>query len=55
MHLQIRFFSIKQESLAEKNRTWDPSDLKGLQELVKAKKELEDLGRKRRELHISFE
>lgn len=46
---------IKQESLAEKNRTWDPSDLKGLQELVKAKKELEDLGRKRRELHISFE
>lgn len=46
---------IKQESLAEKNRTWDPSDLQGLQELVKAKKELEDLGRKRRELHISFE
>lgn len=46
---------IKQESLAEKNRNWDPSDLQGLQKLVKAKKELEDLGRKRRELHISFE
>lgn len=46
---------IKQESLAEKNRNWDPTDLQGLQELVKAKKELEDLGRKRRELHISFE
>ena len=46
---------IKQESLAERNRTWDPSDLTGLQALVKAKKELEDLGRKRRELHISFE
>ena len=46
---------IKKESLAEKNRKWDPSDLKGLQELVKAKKELEELGRKRRELHISFE
>ena len=46
---------IKKESLAEKNRKWDPSDLQGLQELVKAKKELEELGRKRRELHISFE
>ena len=46
---------IKQESLAEKNRNWDSSDLQGLQKLVKAKKELEDLGRKRRELHISFE
>lgn len=46
---------IKQESLAEKNRNWDPSDLQGLQKLVKAKKELEDLGRKRRGLHISFE
>ena len=46
---------IKLESLAEKNRNWDPSDLQGLQKLVKAKKELEDLGRKRRELHISFE
>lgn len=29
---------IKQESLAEKNRNWDPTDLQGLQELVKAKK-----------------
>lgn len=46
---------IKKESLAEKNRKWDPSDLQGLQKLVKAKKELEELGRKRRELHISFE
>ncbi len=46
---------IKKESLAEKNRHWDPTDLQGLQDLVKAKKELEELGRKRRELHISFE
>lgn len=46
---------IKRESLAEKNRKWDPSDISGLQELVRAKKELEELGRKRRELHISFE
>ncbi len=46
---------IKEESLAEKNRTWDPSDMQGLQELIRAKKELEALGRKRRELHISFE
>ena len=29
--------------------------MKGLQEIVKAKKDLEELGRKRRELHISFE
>lgn len=46
---------IKKESLAEKNKNWDPADLQGLQDLVKAKKELEELGRKRRELHISFE
>ncbi len=46
---------IKQESLAEKNKNWDPTDMAGLQELVKAKKELEDLGRKRQQLHISFQ
>ena len=46
---------IKEESLAERNRNWDPTDIMGLQELIKAKKELEDLGRKRQELHISFE
>lgn len=46
---------IKEESLARKNRSWDPTDMNGLQEIVKAKKELEELGRKRRELHISFE
>ena len=45
---------IKEESLKEKNRTWDPADMAGLQELIKAKKELEDLGRKRQQLHISF-
>ena len=46
---------IKAESLAEKNRNLDPTDMAGLQQIVKAKKELEELGRKRRELHISFE
>lgn len=46
---------IKAESLAERNRNWDPTDMTGLQQIVKAKKELEELGRKRRELHISFE
>ena len=46
---------IKDESLRERNRTWDPTDIQGLQELVKAKKELEELGRKRQQLHISFE
>lgn len=46
---------IKEESLAERNRNWDPTDMGALQELVRAKKELEDLGRKRHQLHISFE
>lgn len=46
---------IKEESLAEKNRNWDPTDMAALQDLVRAKKELEDLGRKRQQLHISFE
>ena len=45
---------IKEESLKEKNRTWNPADMAGLQELIKAKKELEDLGRKWQQLHISF-
>ena len=46
---------IKEESLKDKNKNWDPTDMQGLQEIVKAKKELEDLGRKRQQLHISFE
>lgn len=46
---------IKGESLAEKNKKLDSADLKGLQELLKEKKELEELGRKCRDLHISFE
>ena len=46
---------IKTESLAERNRNWNPMDMAGLQEIIKAKKELEELGRKRRDLHISFE
>ena len=46
---------IKQESLAEKNKNWDPTDMGALQELIQAKKELEELGRERQQLHISFE
>ena len=46
---------IRQESLEEKNKNWDPADMGALQELVKAKKDLEELGRKRQQLHISFE
>ena len=46
---------IRDESLKKKNKTLDPADMKGLQELVKAKKDLEDLRRKRQQLHISFE
>ena len=46
---------IKTESLAERNRNWNSTDMAGFQEIIKAKKELEELGRKRRDLHISFE
>ncbi|MBS5195748.1 MAG: DNA primase [Clostridiales bacterium] len=46
---------IKEESLAEKNKNWDPTDMQALQELIQAKKELEDLGRNGHKLHISFE
>lgn len=46
---------IKAESLAEKNHNLDPTDMAGLQQILKEKKELEELGRKRQELHISFE
>jgi DNA primase len=46
---------IKEESLEYKNRTWDPSDMAALQQIIQAKKDLEDLGRKRNQLHISFE
>ena len=46
---------IKQESLEEKNKNWDPTDVGALQQLVKTKKDLEELGRKRQQLPISFE
>ena len=46
---------VKAESLAEKNRNLDPTDMVGLQQILREKKELEELGRKRQELHISFE
>ena len=46
---------IKAESLAEKNRNLDPTDMAGLQQILREKKELEELGRKRQDLHISFE
>ena len=46
---------IKEESLAEKNRTWDPADMKALQDIILDKKKLEEQGRNRRKLHISFE
>ena len=45
---------IKEESLTEKNRNWDPTDMNALQEIVQSKKELEELARNRRKLHISF-
>ena len=50
----MRCCGSRKKASKQKNRTWDPSDMAGLQELIKAKKELEDLGRKRQQLHISF-
>ena len=46
---------IRQESLKEQNRNWDPTNMNALQELVKAKKELEELSGSCRKLNISFE
>ena len=46
---------IKDESLKERNRNLNPSDMNGLLDIIKAKKELEELGRTRNRLHISFE
>ncbi|MBQ0001438.1 MAG: DNA primase [Clostridiales bacterium] len=46
---------IKEESLKEKNKNWDPADMQGLQDIIRRKKELEDLGRKRSQMQISFE
>ena len=55
-HFADTLIRIKTESLAERNRNWNPTDMAGIAgNLIKAKKELEELGRKRRDLHISFE
>lgn len=45
---------IKEDGLAERNRAWDPTDMKGLQDIVRAKKELEDLKRRRQQLQVTF-
>ena len=45
---------IREESLAKKNSEWDPKDMAALQELIKAKKDLEDLKRKKQNIQISF-
>ena len=47
-------YRIKQESLAKKNENLNSSDIAGLQELIQAQKELEELGRKKQNLAISF-
>lgn len=46
---------IKEDSLAEKNHNWDPADIDGMQDIIRAKKELQNLKRSRQELHITFE
>ncbi|MDO4649131.1 MAG: DNA primase, partial [Eubacteriales bacterium] len=47
-------FHIKKDSIDEQNKTWDPTDLSGLQKLVQAKKDLENLGKKRQTIKVSF-
>ncbi len=46
---------IKEDSLSERNRTWDPADMAALEGIVQAKKELEELKRQRQQLQVSFE
>ncbi len=47
-------FRIKKDSIEEQNKTWDPTDLSGLQKLVQAKKELEELRKKRQTIKVTF-
>ncbi|MCF0134629.1 MAG: DNA primase [Blautia sp.] len=46
---------IKEESLKQQNKNWDPADVQGLKKLIQDKKELENLSRKRNTLHVAFE
>lgn len=45
---------IKENSLRKQTENLPPSDMAGLQRLIQEKKKLEEMGRRRSELHISF-
>ena len=45
---------IKENSLRKQTENLPPSDMAGLQRLIQEKKKLEEMGRRRGELHISF-
>ncbi len=45
---------IKENSLKRQSETLDPADMAGLQRLIQEKKKLEEMSRRKSELHISF-
>lgn len=45
---------IKENSLRRQTETLEPSDMAGLQRLIQEKKKLEEMSRRKGELHISF-
>ena len=46
---------LKEDSIAHRNAAQDPSDIKGLMQIIQEKKELENLKAGRSVLHISFD
>ena len=45
---------IKNESLAKKNKEWDPADIQGMTQLIFEQKKLEDLTRRKNEIRAPF-
>ncbi|MBQ8307089.1 MAG: DNA primase [Blautia sp.] len=48
-------YRIKEQSIERKSKEWDPADMQALQDLIRAKKELEELGKIRQDLPVSFD
>ena len=45
---------IKNESLAKKNKEWDPADIQGMTQLILEQKKLEDMTRRKNEIRAPF-
>ena len=43
---------IRTDSLEKKNREWDPGDMKGLEQLIKEKKDLETLNKNKHTITV---